>query len=64
MLLQVVIPNTIGKKRAALKLGETERSKMLISFGKKPLTWDVIEAAEKFLVGSISNKSGPETFDE
>ena len=37
---------------------------MLILFGKKPLTWDVIEAAEKFLVGSISNKSGAETFDE
>ena len=64
MLLQVVIPNTIGKKRAALKLGETEGSKMLISFGKKPLTWDAIEAGEKFLVGSILNKSVAETFDE
>ena len=37
---------------------------MLISFGKEPLTWDIIEAAEKFLVGCISNKSGAETFDE
>ena len=56
--------NTIGTKRAVLKLGETDRSKMLISFGKEPLAWDVIEAAEKFLVGCISNKSGAETFDE
>ena len=37
---------------------------MLISFGKEPLTWDVIEGAKKFLVGCISNKSGAETFDE
>ena len=56
--------NTIGTKRAVLKLGETDRSKMLILFGKEPLTWDVTEAAEKFLVGCISNKSGAETFDE
>ena len=42
--------NTIGTKRAALKLEETDRSEMLISFGKEPLTWDLIEAAKKFLV--------------
>ena len=56
--------NTIGTKRAALKLGETGRSEILISFGKEPLTWDVTEAAEKFFVGCISNKSDAETFDE
>ena len=56
--------NTIGRKTAALKIGETDRSEMLISFGKEPLTWDVIEAAEKFLAAYISNKSGAETFDE
>ena len=37
---------------------------MLISFEKEPLTQGVIEAAENFLVGCISNKSGAETFDE
>ena len=42
--------NTVGTKRAALKLGETDKSEMLTSFGKEPLTWDVIEAAKKFLV--------------
>ena len=56
--------NTIGMKRAALKLGETDRNEMLILFGKEPLTWNVIEVAEKFLVGCISNKRGAETFDE
>ena len=56
--------NTIGRKRDALKIGETDRSEMLISFGKEPLTWDVIVAAEKFLVGCISHKSGAETFGE
>ena len=30
--------NTIGTKRAAVRLGETDRNKMLISFGKDPLT--------------------------
>ena len=30
--------NTIGTKRAALRLGETNRNEMLISFGKEPLT--------------------------
>ena len=39
-------------------------SAMLISFGKEPLTWDFIEAAEQLFVGSISNKSGGEIFDE
>ena len=62
MLLQVVIPQIpLGQREL---LGETNRSEMLISFGKEPLTWDVIEAAKKFLVGFISNKSGAETFDE
>ena len=56
--------NTIGMKRAALKLGETDRNEMLILFGKEPLTWNVTEVAEKFLVGCISNKRGAETFDE
>ena len=37
---------------------------MLILLGKEPLMWDVIGAAEKFLVRCISNKSGAETFDE
>ena len=37
---------------------------MLISFGKEPLTWGVVEAVEKFLVGCISIKSDAETFDE
>ena len=64
MLLQVVDTTiTIGTKRAALKVGDTDRSEMLISFGKETLTWDVIEVAEKFLVGCISNKSGAVTFD-
>ena len=56
--------NTTEAKRADLKLGETDRSEMLISFGIEPLPWDAIEAAEKFLVGCISNKRGAETFDE
>ena len=56
--------NIIGKKRAALKLGETDRSEMLISFGKEALKCNVNEATEKFLVGYISNKSGGETFAE
>ena len=30
--------NTIGTKRAALRLGETDRNEMLISLGKEPLT--------------------------
>ena len=37
---------------------------MLISFGKEPLTWDVMETAENFLADCISNKSRAETFDE
>ena len=56
--------NAIGAKRAALKQGETNKIETLISFGKEPLTRDIIEAAEKIFVGCISNKSGAETFNE
>ena len=56
--------NIIGTKRTALKLGKTDRREMLIFFGKQTFTWNVIEVAEIFLAGCISNKSGAETFDE
>ena len=58
------VTNIIGTKRAVLMLEQAGRIKKLTSFGKEPLTWDVIAAVQEFLLGYISNKSDAKTFNE
>ena len=53
----------VGTKKAALKAAECTGSELLSGFGKEPLSDDTI-AAERFLVGCLSDTSTVESFDE
>ena len=54
----------VGTKEAALKASEHTGSELLSSFGKEPLSDDMIAAAKKFLVGCLSDISTIKSFDE
>ena len=54
----------VGTKKAALKAAECTGSELLSGFGKEPLSDDMITAAERFLVGCLSDTSTVESFDE
>ena len=54
----------VGIKKATLKAAECTGSELLSSFGKEPLSDDRIAAAEKFLVGCLSDASTMKSSDE
>ena len=54
----------VGTKKAALKAVECTGSELLSGFGKEPLSDDMIAAAERFLVGCLSDTSTVKSFDE
>ena len=54
----------VETKKSALKAVECRGSELLSSFEKEPLFDDVTAAAEKFLVGCLSDTSTMKLFDE
>ena len=54
----------VGTKKSALRAAEETGDEQLHSFGKLPLSDDMVSAAEKFLVDCVSASDKVDTFDK